>query len=193
VAEAVAWVKGNIADYGGDKDLLFLLGHSAGAHLTALVASDETYLRRTGLDLTALRGVILLDSAAYDVRQLMHSPDGQSEVYRPIFGTDPAAWWKVSPRDHIARNKGIPPHLLLLATAGGQRRPAAEGLAGALRAAGIYAQIADASAFRDHNTITEELGQPGDTPTAAVQAFLDMLKHGPPPGLGGSEVLRPRS
>jgi arylformamidase len=191
VATAVAWVKGHIAAYGGDGSRLFLLGHSAGAHLSALIASDETYLRAVGLDLSTLCGVVLLDSAAYDVEQLMRSPDGQTELYRTAFGTDPTQWRLVSPRAHVAPGKGIPPHLLLLATATGQRRPAAVGLAVALRAAGVYAQVADASAFRDHTTIDADLGQPDDAPTAVVWAFLEMLLAGSPQGLGSQVVLSP--
>jgi acetyl esterase/lipase len=192
VAQAVAWVKENIGGYGGDRARLFVLGHSAGAHLTALIASDETYLREAGLGPGALRGVILLDSAAYDVEQLMRSPEGKSEPFRPAFGDDPALWPRVSPRANIGPGKSIPPHLLLLSTSSGQRRPAAEGMAGALRAAGVFAHIADACGLRDHTTINEELGRPGDPPTAAVQAFLDMLLRGAPTGRGGSEVLRLR-
>jgi len=193
VADAVAWVQRHIAAYGGDAGRLFLMGHSAGAHLSALVATDETYLGRVGLSLAALRGVILLDSAAYDVDQLMRSPDGQSELFTAPFGTDPSLWWTVSPRAHVAAGKGTPPVLLLLATPTGQRRPAAEGLAAALRAAGVYAQVADASAFRDHISIDADLGRPGDAPTAAIQAFLDMLLAGAPAGLGGEQVLQPAS
>jgi arylformamidase len=192
VAQAVEWVKENVDDYGGDAERLFVLGHSAGAHLTALIAADETYLRDVRLSPRVLRGVILLDSAAYDVEQLMRTPEGQSDLFRPAFGEDPAQWQRVSPRAKVGPGKFIPPHLLLLVTSSGQRRPAAEGLAGALRAVGTYAHIADACGFRDHNTVNDELGRPGDPPTAAVQAFLDMLLRGAPVGLGGSEVLRPR-
>ncbi len=192
VAEAVAWVKENIEGYGGDGTRVFVLGHSAGAHLTALIAADETYLREAGLGPGALRGVILLDSAAYDVEQLMRSPEGQTDVYRPVFRDDPTQWRRVSPRALVGPGKAIPPHLLLLATTGGQRRPAAEGLAGALRAVGVYAQIADTGSFRNHVTINEELGRAGDPATTAVQAFLDILLRGAATGRGGSEVLRPR-
>ena len=192
VAAAVAWVKENVGAYGGDGRRLFMLGHSAGAHLTALIASDEAYLREAGLGPGALRGVILLDSAAYDVEQLMRSPEGKSEPFRPAFGDDPAQWPRVSPRANIRPGKSIPPHLLLLSTGSGQRRPAAESLAGALRGVGVYAHIADACGFRDHTTINEELGRPGDTPTAAVQAFLDMLLRGAAVGHGGTETLKPR-
>jgi acetyl esterase/lipase len=193
VAEAVAWVREHSAAYGGDGRRLFLLGHSAGAHLSALVASNPAHLRRAGLEPRALRGVVLLDSGAYDVEQLMRSPDGQAEVYRPAFAGNPAAWPTVSPCANVAAGKGIPPHLLLLATAEGQRRPAAESLVKVLRSAGVYAHLADASAFRDHHTITEDLGKPGDPPTAVVQVFLETLLRGGPTGLGGEEVVRPTS
>ncbi len=43
-AEVVRWVRRNIADYGGDAKQIFLMGHSAGAHIAALLAFDERYL-----------------------------------------------------------------------------------------------------------------------------------------------------
>lgn len=42
--QAVAWVKTHIGRYGADPDKLFLMGHSAGAHLGAMLALNETYL-----------------------------------------------------------------------------------------------------------------------------------------------------
>jgi acetyl esterase/lipase len=63
VARAYAWVRGHIADYGGDPDDIIVAGHSAGGHLAALLATDDEYLRDPALglkdaDLAALRGVI---------------------------------------------------------------------------------------------------------------------------------------
>ncbi len=43
-AYAVQWVKDHIADYGGDPKQLFLMGHSAGAHIAAMLTLDESYL-----------------------------------------------------------------------------------------------------------------------------------------------------
>ena len=45
-AEALAWVSANIADYGGDPDRAHVMGHSAGAHIAALLTFDERYLAR---------------------------------------------------------------------------------------------------------------------------------------------------
>jgi acetyl esterase/lipase len=43
-AKALAWVYDHIADYGGDRDRIFVAGHSAGAHIGALLAADSRYL-----------------------------------------------------------------------------------------------------------------------------------------------------
>jgi acetyl esterase/lipase len=63
VARAFAWARAHVAEYGGDPDHIILCGHSAGGHLVALLATDETYLKDPALKLTsrdrqAVRGVI---------------------------------------------------------------------------------------------------------------------------------------
>jgi acetyl esterase/lipase len=52
VARAFAWTCRNIARYGGDPSRIILAGHSAGAHLACLVATDKTYLADPALKLT---------------------------------------------------------------------------------------------------------------------------------------------
>ena len=42
--QTVEWVKKNIGQYGGDSDRLFLIGHSAGAQLAAILTLNERYL-----------------------------------------------------------------------------------------------------------------------------------------------------
>jgi acetyl esterase/lipase len=63
VARAFAWVSKNVARYGGDPGRIVLCGHSAGGHLVALLATDESYLKDPALKLTpqqrgAVHGVI---------------------------------------------------------------------------------------------------------------------------------------
>ena len=67
VARAFAWTRAHIADYGGCPDRLFVAGHSAGGHLVALLATDETYLREHGLQTADIRGVIAF-SGVYHLR-----------------------------------------------------------------------------------------------------------------------------
>jgi len=73
IARAVAWTKANIAKHGGDPDQLFLLGHSAGGHLVALLATDERYLKNEGMKIADLKGVIGV-SGVYQI------PPGNADV-----------------------------------------------------------------------------------------------------------------
>ncbi len=53
-AAAVRWVHVNISRFGGDSRRIFLMGHSAGAHIAALLTLDGEYLRDVGLDRSAI-------------------------------------------------------------------------------------------------------------------------------------------
>jgi acetyl esterase/lipase len=65
VAAAVAYVRVHAAEWGGDASRLTLMGHSAGAHLTALIAYDARYLAAHGLAPAILQGYVGL-SGPYD-------------------------------------------------------------------------------------------------------------------------------
>jgi acetyl esterase/lipase len=69
LAAAFNWVYGNIAERGGDVSRIYLSGHSAGAHLAALLALDEKYLKKFDLARNTIRGVIAM-SGVYDVDKL---------------------------------------------------------------------------------------------------------------------------
>jgi acetyl esterase/lipase len=64
-AHAVAWAKAHAAEYCGAPDRLYVMGHSAGAHLAVLIALDPSYLRARGMDPDELNGVIGL-AGPYD-------------------------------------------------------------------------------------------------------------------------------
>lgn len=99
-AAAVAWVKANIARYGGDPHRLFLMGHSAGAQIAALLALDPEYLRAEALSRRDVCGVIGL-AGPYDFH-----PATRTE--RAIFGAS-MGWGQP-----IAfAQSGAPPMLLL--------------------------------------------------------------------------------
>jgi acetyl esterase/lipase len=48
-AQAVAWVYNNIEKHGGDKNHLFISGHSSGAHIGSLISVDPRYLKKHNL------------------------------------------------------------------------------------------------------------------------------------------------
>ena len=58
VALSVQWVRENISKYGGDRNRIFLMGHSAGAHSVSLVGLDPKYLQELGGGLDWIKGVI---------------------------------------------------------------------------------------------------------------------------------------
>jgi acetyl esterase/lipase len=87
VGEAVAWLHRNAARYGGDGRRIALTGHSAGAHLVALVATDRSYLRRFRVPRAAVRGFVPLDTAAYWVAERASRPGRGGVLFQNAFGT----------------------------------------------------------------------------------------------------------
>ena len=83
-AKALRWVRDHAADFGGDPDRLYLMGHSAGAHIAALLTLDERYLAAEGLPPTAIRGTVAL-AGPYAFR-----PSRISSI-APIFPDEDAA------------------------------------------------------------------------------------------------------
>lgn len=61
VALALAWLKANVAKHGGSPDKLFVMGHSAGAHLATMLGSNPDFLGKVKLGLKDLKGVIALE------------------------------------------------------------------------------------------------------------------------------------
>jgi acetyl esterase/lipase len=57
-ARAVAWVQQHAAQYGGDPHRIVLMGHSAGAHMAAMLAVNPVYLQRAGADPHDIIGLI---------------------------------------------------------------------------------------------------------------------------------------
>jgi acetyl esterase/lipase len=64
-AAAVAWLVEHASDFAVDDNAVFVMGHSAGAHIAALIALDGTYLDAWGLPASKIRGLIGL-SGPYD-------------------------------------------------------------------------------------------------------------------------------
>ncbi len=59
-AKAVRWLLDHVAEFGGDPNRLYLMGHSAGAHIAAMLTLDERYLAAEGVPVTSIRGTIAL-------------------------------------------------------------------------------------------------------------------------------------
>ena len=99
-AAAVHWVLDHAADHGGDSGRIVLMGHSAGAHIAAMLALDPRWL---GERRSALRGLVGL-AGPYDFLPL------SGPVTRAAFGK--AADLDATQPVNFAR-PGSPPALLL--------------------------------------------------------------------------------
>jgi len=111
VAAAINWVHKNISQYGGDAARIYLLGHSAGAHLIALVATDPRYLAVYGLTPARnLAGVFPIDSAAYNLADDLNTPLVGNRI-REAFGTSRAALAAASPLTYVRVGQSYPPFI----------------------------------------------------------------------------------
>jgi acetyl esterase/lipase len=173
IAQAIRWVKDHAREHGGDPGRVFLMGHSAGAHLAALVGTDGRYLAKVGLKLSDLSGVVLLDGAGYDIRRQIHQAwlPRMKSLYTNVFTEDEATQRDASPVMHVARGKGIPPFLIVHVASRRDSKVQSEGLAATLWEAGAEARVVPAEG-KTHVTINRELGEPDDAPTGAVFEFL---------------------
>jgi acetyl esterase/lipase len=107
-AAAVAWARAHASEFGADPNRVFLMGHSAGAHIAMLLATDRRYLARDGIDARTLAGVIGL-AGPYDFLPLQDStleaifPAGSRTDSQPINhvdGTEPPIFLGVGTADH---------------------------------------------------------------------------------------------
>ena len=122
VAKSIRWVHEHIAEYGGDPERLFIMGHSAGAQLAALICIDDRYLKAEGLSLACIKGCVPVDGDTYDVPAMIETEETRSRVhgqpqakygYREEFGNDPVKHRDFSAVVHVAKDKGIPPFLIM--------------------------------------------------------------------------------
>ena len=168
VAAAAAWLRTHAAKYGGDGSSVFLMGHSAGAHLVSVVGTNGRFLSAAGGSLADLAGVVAIDTAMYNVPREMKQP---GPAHTRVFGDDPSAWLAVSPWDHAAPDKGIPPFLLLVSdgrpTIDTQVMPMKRKLEGA----GVRALVREGKG-RAHTPLDTYLGVPGDESTQVLMRFL---------------------
>lgn len=176
VAQAIRWIKMHAKEFGGTPERIFVMGHSAGAHLAALVSTDERYLKEQGLTLKNIRGVILLDGAAYDIpRQIeLAALPRMKQMYETVFTKDSKTQHDASPIAHVEKGKSIPPFLILHIASRRDGKIQSEALANAINEAGGNAEVIS-EPNKSHATINRELGQPGDLPTKHVFQFLE--KH----------------
>jgi acetyl esterase/lipase len=161
VARAFAWSCANIGKYGGNAEQIFCCGHSAGGHLVALLATDESYLKAEKRSFADIKGVIPI-SGVYTI-----VPAG---ALAKAFGKDPEVCRKASPLNNVVGKH--PPFLLIygdadLPTLGWM----AENMSAALTKAKCEAATLK-MANRNHYTIMLDMLGAGDPTRQAILEFV---------------------
>jgi acetyl esterase/lipase len=167
VALAVAKVQALAAGWGADGARMVLMGHSAGAHLVALLDLSPTLLAQAGAH--APLATVALDSAAMDVEQVMqarHLP-----LYDRAFGSQRSDWIAASPYHQMGT--AAPPLLTVCSSRRADACAQARHLADKAAARRIRVEVLPQD--RSHAEINHDLGLPSAY-TDAVDAFLRTLR-----------------
>lgn len=167
VARALAAVQAKAAAWGGDAGKIVLMGHSAGAHLVALLTSSPN--KAYALGVKPWLGTVVLDSAALNAVQVMQAR--HYRLYDEAFGRDVEYWKAVSP--FYAVSEQARPMLLVCSSI----RPdapctQAQNYAGKARALGLRVELSEQAL--SHKEVNQNLGLAGGY-TEAVEHFMGSL------------------
>jgi acetyl esterase/lipase len=102
-ARVVRWVFDHAGEIGADPSRIYLMGHSAGAHIAALLVLDPRHLERAGVERSSIRAMVGL-SGPYDFLPF------HSETFRTLFGPVDG-WPETQPINFV---DGTAPPMLLL-------------------------------------------------------------------------------
>jgi arylformamidase len=186
VASALGWVHKNIATHGGDPAKLLVMGHSSGGQLAALMCIDDRYAKAEGFSLTAIKGCVPVDADTFDIPAIIEVAETRARAHhfplptnghRQKFGNDPVKHRDFSAVTHVAKDKGIPPFLILHIAGHPDTTAQARRLATVLQAAGISAKVV-AGREATHASINDNIGAANDPVTKELLAFVaDALKR----------------
>jgi acetyl esterase/lipase len=185
VAKSIHWVHDHIVEYGGDPERLLIMGHSAGAQLAALICTDDRYLKAEGLSLAITRGCVPVDGDTYDLPAIIETAETRRRVHglppprfghREKFGNDPEKHRDFSAVTHVAKDKGIPPFLILHVAGHPDNTAQAQRLGAALKEAGVTVTVLGVRETT-HDKINNDLGLTDDPATKVLFEFVgDALK-----------------
>jgi arylformamidase len=153
--------------HGYDGRRIILIGHSSGAHLAALVATDPRYAGRA---FAAIRAVITVDGSALHVPVQLASGQGAAmRFFHAAFGTDPERQAALSPA--LQASAGDAPRWLIIHVAGrGGTAAQAVLLAAPLRQAELDVTVK--AIATDHMGAIRSFGAPGYPANADIDALV---------------------
>lgn len=180
IGSSLAWVHQHIAEFGGDPGRIFVMGHSAGAQLAALVSVDDRILKPHNVPLSVIKGCVPVDGDTFDIPAIIETAETRRRVHhlpqakfghREKFGNTAEKHRDFSTVTHVAKGKNIPPFLIMHVADHPDTSAQAARLANTLKAAGIIANLYGAKEST-HSRINEEIGRPGDPGTIQLFKFI---------------------
>lgn len=110
-ALAVKWVRDSISKFEGNTKKIFVMGHSAGAHLAELINADPRYFKQAGIS-NPIKGLILNDPFGLDIHEYLLEAEKDDYYYDFLrtFTKKPEVWTDASPLNYV--NNIHNPHLL---------------------------------------------------------------------------------
>ncbi len=170
-AAAIVWANKHGAEYGGDPRNLFVIGHSAGAHIAMLSLLDKQWLVRLGEDSHIVRGIIGL-AGPYDFLPFT------TDAARQALGQ----WPRPAETQPITYARGDAPAMLLLTgdtdvtvkPRNSVKLAAAINQLGGEAAIKIYPNV-------DHSRIIMAISQPFRGSAPVIDDVLAFIKDHPAP------------
>ena len=176
---ALTYVLKHSAEVGGDKTRINLLGHSAGGHLAALLAAS--LYKHGSPELHSIKSLILLDPAALDLSQTYQKADRNDRaILKAVFTDDPSRLSSASPLEILRRLNSSSPNgnaalsvLICLSSDWLLKKDKALQFLSACQRARLadHGQVVMMEE-RNHNTLIERLGEPGEKLTTVLIRFL---------------------
>ncbi len=188
VSRAISWIVSNIQQKGGDPTKLIIMGHSAGAHLAALVSTDLKYLAKENVPIEFIKGVIPLDGGGFDIPYLLNSDEIKKDMgggiktkllLKKVIDVYGIAWGQydinilndASPIFHVS--KKTPPLLLIESSKNITHQLVADRFQKVLNSSNVKYQRYDYDL--KHEEINDFVGKPHEHLTKVIDEFISSV------------------
>jgi acetyl esterase/lipase len=164
IADAFMYIYKSIEKYGGDKGSINIMGHSAGAHMVSLLATNEKYITQAGGSFSLMKACVSLDTEQYNTAT-------EDENYVKTIGTSKELIDDAAPLKHVESSKGIPPFLTFYGQGRERRMELQQPFIDKLKSCFVPAACILASGDT-HEDVNAEIGTSGDKKTKIIMEFF---------------------
>ena len=148
-----------------------------------MISIDARYTKKVGVPFDVIKGCVPVDGDTYDIPKIIMTAEHRQALYggkmftfghRQKFGNDPEKHVDLSAVTHVAKDKGIPPFLILYFSGNPDTRAQALRLESVLKAADIPAR-SYGKRDSNHSRLNDDLGKSDDPATRELYSFLESV------------------